>query len=102
MVGLSTKNFRFKNGRKLVPRYILIKITARVSNQAYRVRLPEKYYCIYNMVLISFLKPWTAPYDLKKAFFPNLKDDQEVYKLKSIKIHMDMAKGYRYLVKWQG
>ena len=75
MVGLSIKNFRFKNGRKLVPRYIFIKITARVNNQAYRVRLPEKYYCIYNVVPILFLKPWTASHDLKKAPFPDLKDD---------------------------
>ena len=48
---------------------------ARVNNQAYRVRLPEKYYRIYNVVLILFLKPWTVPYDLKKTPFPNLKDD---------------------------
>ena len=91
MVRLSIKNFRFKNGRKLVPCYILIKIIIRISNQAYKVRLPEKYYCIYNVVLMSFLEPWITPYDLKKTPFPNLKDDQEVYKLKFIKIY-----NYRY------
>ena len=37
--------------------YIPVKITAKISNQAYKVRLPEKYYRIYNMVLVSFLKP---------------------------------------------
>ena len=92
MVRLSTKNFKFKNGRKLAPRYIPIKITAKVSNQAYRVRLPEKYYRIYNMVPVLFLKPWTAPYDLKKTPLPDLKDNQEVYKLKFIKIHINTAK----------
>ena len=66
MVRLFTKNFKFKNGRKLVPRYIPIKITAKVNNEAYKVRLPEKYYRIYNVVLVLFLKPWTVPYDLKK------------------------------------
>ena len=60
----------------------------------YRVRFPEKYYRIYNVVLVSFLKLWTAPHDLKKAPLPDLKNDQEVYEPKSIKIHMDMAKGY--------
>ena len=75
MVGLFTKNFKFKNGRKLAPRYILIKITARINNQAYKVRLPEKYHRIYNVVPISLLKPWTAPHDLKKAPLQDLKND---------------------------
>ena len=47
MVKLSTKNFRFKNGRKLIPCYIPIKIITKINNQAYKVRLPEKYYRIY-------------------------------------------------------
>ena len=75
---------------------------ARVNNQVYKVRLPEKYYRIHNVVLISFLELWIAPYDLKKAPLPNLKDDQEVYELKFIKIHMDITKGCQYLVKWRG
>ena len=99
MVRLFIKNFRFKNGYKLVPYYIPIKITAKINNQAYRVRLPEKYYYIYNVVLISLLKPWTAPYDLGKTPFPNLKNDQEVYEPESIEIHINTAKGYQYLVK---
>ena len=72
---------------------------ARINNQAYRVRLPEKYYHIYNVVLILFLKPWMAPYNLEKAPLPDLKNDQEVYKPKSIEIHINTAKGRRYLVK---
>ena len=75
MVRLFTKNFRFKNGRKLVPRYIPIKIMAKINNQAYKVRLPEKYYRIYNVVLVSLLKPWTAPHDLRKTPLPDLKND---------------------------
>ena len=75
MIGLSIKNFRFKNGHKLVPRYIPIKIMAKVSNQVYKVRLPEKYYYIYNIVLVLLLELWTAPYDLKKTPFLNLKDN---------------------------
>ena len=43
-----------------------------------------------------------VPHDLKKTPLLNLKDNQEVYKPKSIKIYMDMAKGRRYLVKWRG
>ena len=102
MVRLSTKNFRFKNGRKLAPRYILVKIIARIGNQAYKVRLPEKYYRIYNVVPVSLLKPWTAPYNLEKTPLLDLKDNQEVYKPKSIKIYIDTAKGCQYLVKWRG
>ena len=75
MVRLFIKNFKFKNGRKLVLYYILIKIMAKVSNQAYKVHLPEKYYRIYNMVPVSLLKPWTASHDLRKTPLPNLKDN---------------------------
>ena len=102
MVKLSTKNFKFKNGRKLAPRFIPIKIITKINNQAYKVRLPEKYYRIYNMVPVSLLEPWTAPYDLKKTSLPDLKDDQEVYKPKSIEIHINTAKGRQYLVKQKG
>ena len=48
---------------------------ARINNKAYKVHLPEKYYRIYNIVQVLFLKPWTALYDLKKTPFPNLKDN---------------------------
>ena len=30
---------------------------ARVNNQVYKVYLPEKYYYIYNVVPVLFLKP---------------------------------------------
>ena len=92
MVKLFTKNFKFKNGHKLVPRYILIKITARINNQAYKVRLSEKYYRIYNVVPVLLLEPWITPHDLEKTPFLNLKNDQEVYKLKSIKTHINIVK----------
>ena len=101
MVRLSIKNFKFKNGRKLAPRYILIKIMAKVSNQVYKVRLPKKYHRIYNVVPVSFLEPCTAPHDLEKTPLLDLKDDQEVYEPKSIKIHIDTAKDHQYLVKWK-
>ena len=48
---------------------------ARVGNQVYKIRFPEKYYRIYNVVLVSLLKPWTVPYDLEKAPLLDLKDD---------------------------
>ena len=35
----------------------------------------------------------------KKNPFPDLKNDQEVYKPKSIEIHMDTAKDRQYLIK---
>ena len=57
MIRLSTKNFKFKNGRKLISYYMPIKIIAKNNNQAYKVRLPEKYYRIYNVVPILLLKP---------------------------------------------
>ena len=68
----------------------------------YKVRLPEKYYRIYNVVPVSLLKLWTVPHDLEKAPLPDLEDDQEVYEPKSIEIYMDTAKGRQYLVKWKG
>ena len=72
---------------------------ARINNQVYKVHLPEKYYCIHNIVPVLFLKLWTAPHDLKKALFPDLKNNQEVYEPKSIEIYINTAKGYRYLIK---
>ena len=48
---------------------------------------------------MSFLKLWTAPYDLEKTPLPDLKDNQEIYEPKSIETYMDMAKGRRYIVK---
>ena len=48
---------------------------ARTNNHAYKVRLSEKYYRIYNVVPVSFLKPWTTPHDLKKTPFPDLKNN---------------------------
>ena len=99
MVRLFIKNFKFKNGRKLAPYYIPIKIIARVNKQAYKVHLPEKYYRIHNMVPVLILEPWTTPYNLKKTPFPDLKNDQEVYEPKSIETHMDTANSRRYLVK---
>ena len=65
---------------------------AKVNNQAYKVRLPEKYYRIYNEVLVSLLEPWTAPHNLEKTPFPDLKNDQEIYKPKFIKIYINTAK----------
>ena len=32
VVGLSIKNFRFKNGRKFMPYYILMKIMVKIGN----------------------------------------------------------------------
>ena len=99
MVRLSTKNFRFKNNRKLAPRYIPIKITAKINNQVYKVHLPEKYYRIYNIVPVLLLEPWTAPHNLKKTPLLNLKNNQEVYKPKSIETHINTVKGCQYLIK---
>ena len=75
MVRLSIKNFKFKNGRKLVPYYIFVKIIARICNQVYKVYLSEKYYRIYNVVPVLFLEPWTVPHDLKKTPFPDLENN---------------------------
>ena len=59
----------------------------------YKVRLPEKYNRIYNIVPVLLLKPWTVPHDLKKAPFLNLENNQEVYEPKFIKTHINTAKG---------
>ena len=60
----------------------------------YKVRLSEKYYCTYNVVPVSLLKPWIAPHDLEITRFPDLKNNQEVHKPEFIKIYMDTAKVY--------
>ena len=58
----------------------------------YKVRLPEKYYRTYNVVLILFLELWTASHDLEKTPLLNLENDQEIYEPEFIKIYMDMVK----------
>ena len=65
----------------------------------YKVRLPEKYHRIHNVVPVSLLKPWTVPHNLEKTPFPDLKNNQEVYKPKSIETYIDTAKDRQYLVK---
>ena len=72
---------------------------AKINNQTYKVHLPEKYYRIYNVVPVWLLKPWITPHDLEKTPLLNLKNDQEIYKPKSIKIYINTAKGRQYLVK---
>lgn len=58
IVGLSTKNFRFKNGRKLVPTFIPVKVTERIGTQAYRIELPAQYSRLHDVFPVSLLEKW--------------------------------------------
>lgn len=99
-VGLSTRNFKFKTSHKFAPRFIPVKITKRIGNQAYRVVLPTKYARMHNVFPVSLLEPWTATQDTMPL--PDLEDDQEVWQVEDIETHKDTTRGRRYLVKWSG
>ena len=98
VVGLSTQNFRFKAGLKLVPCFIPIKIEKHIGNQAYKITLPPKFTQKHNVFLINLLKPWIAS-DLDNLPLPNLEDKQEIWKVEDIETHNNMTKGRKYLVK---
>lgn len=55
IVGLSTKNFRFKN-RKLTLTYIKVKIPKRIGSQAYQVILPTQYSRMHDVFPVSLLE----------------------------------------------
>ena len=102
VIGLSTRNFRFKGGLKLVPCFIPIKIEKRIGNQAYRVTLPIKYALKHNVFPIELLEPWTGLNDLKHIPLPDLEDEREVWEVEDIETHHNTTRGRRYFVKWKG
>jgi hypothetical protein len=99
-VGLSTRNFKFQTHAKFTPRFIPVKITERIGNQAYRVALPSKYSRMHDVFPVTLIEPWTATRGLMPL--PDLEDDQELWQVEDIETHKDMASGRRYLVKWTG
>ena len=73
IIGLSTRNFRFKTNPKFVPRYIPVKVLQRIGNQAYKVVFPIKYARMHYVFSVSSLEPWTAK--IKKMPLPDLEND---------------------------
>jgi hypothetical protein len=100
IVGLSTKNFKFKAHSKFIPRFIPVKITERIGNQAYRVALPDKYRRMHDVFPVTLIEPWTATRGLMPL--PDLEDGEEVWQVEDIETHEDRKSGRHYLVKWTG
>lgn len=102
VVGLSTKNFRFKNGRKLAPTFIPVRIKERIGRQAYRVQLPRKYDRLHDVFPVSLLEKWGVTGEQKVLPLPDLVDNEEEWEVEQILEHKDFAGEIRYLVKWAG
>jgi hypothetical protein len=101
-VGLSTKNFRFKEGKKLAPRFIPVKVTERIGSQAYKVQLPVKYSRLHDVFPVSLLEKWYSGQDQKVLPLPELVDGEEEWEVEDIVDHKDVGDERRFLVKWAG
>ncbi|KAF4332523.1 gag polymerase env poly [Fusarium beomiforme] len=106
LVGLSTKNIKFKGEKKkLVPRFIgPFCILERVGRQAYRLALPQKYERLHNVFHISLLEPWQKrPGDTGEVLpMPDLKEDNQEWEVESISDQRRIEGSMHYLVKWKG
>ena len=102
IVGLSTKNFRFKNGRKLVPTFIPVKVTERIGTQAYRIELPAQYSRLHDVFPVSLLEKWRVAKGQKVLPLPELVDNEEEWEVEDIVEHKDVGGEQRFLVKWAG
>ncbi|KAK6212977.1 hypothetical protein QIS74_03097 [Colletotrichum tabaci] len=103
IVGLSTRNFRFKN-RKLAPRFIRVAIAERIGTQAYRVHLPEQYRRMHDVFSVSLLEPWAARRrdDESPANLPELEEDPDEWEVEEVVAHQGHGDDQKYLVKWVG
>jgi transposase InsO family protein len=101
-VGLSTMNFRFKEGRKLAPRFIPVKVTERIGSQAYKVQLPVKYSRLHDVFPVSLLEKWYSGQDQKVLPLPELVDGEEEWEVQEIVDHKDVGDERKFLVKWAG
>jgi hypothetical protein len=104
VVGLSTRNFRFKAGqRKLAPTFIKVIITGRVGKAAYRVQLPAKYSRLHNVFPVSLLEPWDDSRPRVRASeLPELEEETEEWEVEDI-TGMKETEGERWFqVKWAG
>ena len=102
IVGLSTKNFRFKNGRKLAPTFIPVKVTERIGTQAYRIELPAQYSRLHDVFSVSLLEKWRVAKGQKVLPLPELIDNEEEWEVEDIVEHKDVGGEQRFLVKWAG
>jgi hypothetical protein len=103
VVGLSTRNFRFKDNKKLAPTYIRVKILERVGQQAYRVALPTQYSRMHDVFPVSLIEPWhDRPGVADNLPLPDLIDDEEEWEVEDIVTHQGEGTDRRYLVKWSG
>jgi hypothetical protein len=84
IVGLSTRNFKFKISRKFTPRFIPVKILRRIGTQAYKVVLPTKYAAMHSVFPVTLLEPWTATQNIDKMPLPDLENEQEVWEVEDI------------------
>jgi Chromo (CHRromatin Organisation MOdifier) domain/Integrase zinc binding domain len=103
IVGLSTKNFRFKDGHKLAPTYIRVRILERVGKQAYKVALPTKYAKIHNVFPVAMIEPWIDRNGIADTLpLPDLIEDNEEWEVEDLLDHTGEGSLRRYLVKWAG
>jgi transposase InsO family protein len=102
IVGLSTKNFRFKAGRKLAPRFIPVRVTERIGRQAYRLQLPARYSRLHDVFPVSLLEKWPTAEGQTTLPLPELVDGEEEWDVEDIVEHKDVGGERRFLVKWAG
>ncbi len=102
LVKLSIRNWKLKD-KKFAPRWVgPFKITEIIGSQTYRLALPQRYVCLYDVFPIQLLKKYYPRDGDDLIPLPELEDEDKEYKVEEIK-DKNLKKGYvRYLVKWLG
>lgn len=102
IVGLSTKTLRFKESKKVHPTYIRVRILRKVGQQAYQVKLPDKYSRVHDVFPVSSLEPWRDR-DGKQPEkdLPDLEDELEEWEVEDIVGSRRDRGRQEYLVKWK-
>lgn len=104
LVGLSTKNLKLKGSKKLAPRFIgPFRVLQAISEQAYRLSLPQQYDRIHNVFHVSLLEPWRKPSrkDDESLPMPELQDEDE-YEVEEVRDEKLIEGETHFLVKWKG
>jgi len=102
LVALSTKDLRFKESRKLAPRFIgPFRILERVGSLAYRLAFPAKYSRLHDVISVARLEPWHPRPGQEELPMPDLAEDDQ-YEVEEVQKE-ELFHGERhFLVKWKG
>ncbi len=99
---LSIRNWKLKD-KKLVPRQVgPFKIIEVIKSQVYRLILLQRYIRLYDVFFIQLLEKYYLQDRDDFIPLPELKDEDEEYKVEKVKDKNFKKRYIRYFVKWFG